>query len=273
MTDPAAETHLAAPEHVRTTREEGDVLLVRIDRPAKRNALTGAMYDAMTAALAEADRPESGIGAVVLTGTDGVFTAGNDIADFAAAGDPARGARPAGRFIRALAAVETPVIAAVDGPAVGVGTTLLLHCDLAYAAPGARFRMPFVDLGLVPEAGSSLLLPRRVGHARAAELLMLAEAFDAAEALRLGLVNAVVPAETLLAHALAQARRLACKPRAALSATRHLLRGDRAEVMAAIERETEAFSAALLTPEARAAFARFLGQSAETVPPPASSAA
>lgn len=246
--------------HVLATREAGDVLLLRLDRPDKKNALTGAMYDALTEAFRAADKPDSGIGAIVLAGAPGMFTAGNDIADFAAVAGAERALdeRPSGRFIRTLARLQTPLVAAVDGPAVGIGTTLILHCDLVYAAPTARFRMPFVDLGLVPEAGSSYLLPRRIGHVRAAELLMLGEGFDGAEAHRLGLVNAVVAADDLVAHALAQAGRLAAKPRAALAATRRLLRGERDDLEAAMTDEIEAFSAALRTPEARAAFARFL---------------
>jgi enoyl-CoA hydratase/carnithine racemase len=251
-------------EHVLASREEGDVLLLRLARPEKKNALTGAMYDALTDALKAADKPGSGIGAVVLAGAPGMFTAGNDIADFVAFSERGLNERPAGRFIRMLARLETPLVAAVDGPAVGIGTTLTLHCDLVYAAPGARFLMPFVDLGLVPEAGSSYLLPHRVGHAKAAELLMLAEGFDAAEAHRLGLVNAVVPADDLVAHALAQARRLAQKPRGALAATRRLLKGNRDDLESAMTDEMEAFTAALQTPEAKAAFARFLDRPAKS---------
>jgi enoyl-CoA hydratase/carnithine racemase len=164
--------------------------------------------------------------------------------------------------VRRLAELGTPLVAAVEGFAIGVGTTLLLHCDLVYAEPGATFRLPFVDLGLVPEAGSSLLLPRRVGLAKATEMLMLAEPFDAAEALRLGIVNAVVPPDALLAHALDRAARLAAKPREALRATRRLIRGDRAPLIAAIEAESAAFAAALASPAAREAFQSFLAKKA-----------
>ena len=242
--------------HVTVTREEGDVVLVRMTRPEKRNALTGAMYDAMTAALADADRDR--VGAVVRTGSGGSFTAGNDLADFLAAQSGGAGELPASRFVNQLARTETPIVAAVEGPAVGIGTTLILHCDLVYAAPSARFLMPFVDLGLVPEAGSSYLLPRRVGMAKAAELVLLAEPFDGAEALRLGLVNSLVESGELVEHALGQARRLAAKPRSALAASRRLLRGSRAGIGAAIAAETEAFSAGLRSPEAKAAFQSFL---------------
>ncbi|ACL57791.1 enoyl-CoA hydratase-related protein [Methylobacterium nodulans] len=245
-------------EHVRITREAGGVCLIRLARPEKKNALTGAMYDAMREALLAADAEGSEIGAVVFAGVEGAFSAGNDIADFVARANESFGSAPSLRFIRQLGATRTPMVAAVDGIAVGIGTTLTLHCDLVYATPRALFRMPFVDLGLVPEAASSYLLPRRVGTVKATELLMLAEPFGAEEAVRLGLANAVVPGDTLLEHALAQAAKLAAKPRAALAATRALIRGDRAAVEAAIEAEARAFDAALRSPEAQAAFRAFL---------------
>ncbi|WP_298953624.1 enoyl-CoA hydratase-related protein [uncultured Methylobacterium sp.] len=245
-------------EHVRITEEAGGVRLVRLDRPEKKNALTGAMYDAMREALEEADRDGSGIGAVVFAGLPGAFTAGNDIADFVARAGRDAGDGPALRFIRRLAATRTPLVAAVDGLAVGIGTTMILHCDLVYVAPSARFRMPFVDLGLVPEAASTYLLPRRVGIPKATELMLLAEAFDGDEAVRLGLANAVVPGDTLVEHALSQAARLAAKPRGALAASRALIRGDAAAVEAAMAAESRAFEAALCSPEAQAAFRAFL---------------
>ena len=255
-------------DHVEV-RREGRVLVLRLARPEKKNALTGAMYGALIAAFDEADGDE-GVGAVLLAGSGGAFTAGNDIADFVAlARDP--GVAPPFQFVRRLARLETPLVAAIEGVAVGIGTTVLLHCDLAYAAPSAVFRMPFVDLGLVPEAGSSLLLPQRVGFAKAAELLMLAEPFGADEALRLGLVNAVVPADHLLDHAMSRAEKLAAKPREAIRTTRRLLRGDRSALWQAIEVEAEAFLAALSSPEAQAAFQAFLAK-AKAGPSPAGAA-
>jgi enoyl-CoA hydratase/carnithine racemase len=239
-------------------RREGAVLVLELARPEKKNALTGAMYEALIAAFEEAERDE-GIGALLITGSGGQFTAGNDIADFLSfAAGP--GELPALRFIRALARQETPLVAAVDGVAIGVGTTMLLHCDLAFAAPGAAFRMPFVDLGLVPEAGASLLLPARVGLAKASEFLLLGEPFTAEEAERLGLINAVVATDSLVDHALDRASRLAAKPREALRAARRLLRGDRQALLAAIEAEAKAFGEALASPEAKAAFAAFLSR-------------
>jgi enoyl-CoA hydratase/carnithine racemase len=231
-------------------------------RPGKKNAITGAMYEALIDAF-EAAEGDAEIGAFVLAGKGGVFTAGNDLGDFVALATGSAAANdgrdfPAGRFTRKLAAFGKPLVAAVDGLAVGVGTTLLFHCDLVYATPEARFQTPFVNLGLVPEAGSSLLAPLRFGHARAAELLMLAEPFGAEEAQALGLVNALVPQGELFAHAMAKAAALAAKPRAALLATRRLMRGDQEALKARMAEETHAFSAALASPEAHAAFRAFL---------------
>ncbi|TFZ56391.1 enoyl-CoA hydratase [Methylorubrum sp. Q1] len=239
----------------------GGVRLIRWNRPAKKNALTGAMYDAATAALTGADDDSQNIGAVVFAGGPGAFTAGNDLADFFAAGTAPRASfseMPALRFIRQLARTRTPMVAAVDGLAIGVGTTLTLHCDLVYVGPQARFRMPFVELGVVPEAAASHLLPRRIGLARASALLLLGEPFDGAAAVALGLANAELPSEALEAHALAQAARLATLPRRAVQATRALMRGDAAAVEAAIEAEAQAFEAGLRDPETQGRLARFL---------------
>ena len=244
-------------EHVSIERE-GDVVLVRLTRPEKKNAMTRAMYDAVGEAFRAADR--DGAGAIVITGSGGAFMAGNDIGDFLARSD-GREDLNAFSFIKLLATLQTPLVAAVEGVAVGIGTTLLLHCDLVYAAPSAMFRTPFVDLGLVPEAASTLLLPQRVGLAKATELLMLGEPIDAAEAYRIGLVNAVVPAEKLVEHALGRARALAAKPREAIVATRRLIRGERTEVLAAMDREGEEFAKALRSPAAKAAFGAFLAKS------------
>jgi enoyl-CoA hydratase/carnithine racemase len=195
---------------------------------------------------------------VVFAGSGGVFTAGNDIADFLeASAEP--GEFPAFTFIKTLAACETPLVAAIEGIAIGIGATMMLHCDLVYVAPGTVFRLPFVDLGLVPEAASSLLLPRRAGMAKAAEFLLLGEAFGAEEAVRLGLANAIVPACELRGFAIEKASRLATKPRAAIAATRRLMRGDGEEILARIEEEARLFSTALRSEEACAAFAAFLG--------------
>ncbi|MEE7471536.1 enoyl-CoA hydratase [Methylorubrum populi] len=223
----------------------GGVRLIRWNRPEKKNALTGAMYDAARRGLEEADASEA-VGAVVFAGLPGAFTAGNDLADFhraAQAPGMAFSDMPALHFIRQLARTATPMVAAVDGLAIGIGTTLTLHCDLVYAGPQARFRMPFVELGLVPEAGASLLLPRRVGLARASALLLLADGFDGAAAVAMGLANALVPSEEI---------------GRALAASRALIRGDARAVEAAIEAEAQAFEAGLRDPETQARLARFL---------------
>ena len=242
-------------------KREGDVLVATLNRPDKKNALTGAMYRGLTEVLTTA-HAEAGIGAVLVTGAGGAFCAGNDIGDFLAENARAsEGARtgPGGEFIRTLARFDKPIVAAVEGPAVGIGTTMCLHCDLVYAAPSARFAMPFVNLGLVPEAGSSLLVPRRFGMSVATEWLMLGEAIDAARAYEIGLVNQVV-AEGVVVHALGKAKALAAKPRAALLATRKLMRGDAETLYAHMETELVAFATALKSPEARAAFEAFAGR-------------
>ena len=241
----------------------GGVRLVGFNRPEKKNALTGAMYDGLREALEQADASDA-IGAVVFAGQPGVFCAGNDLADFLEGSRDSFTDAPVLHFIRQLARTRTPMVAAVDGIAVGIGTTLTLHCDLVYAGPGARFRMPFVELGLVPEAASSYLLPRRVGLLKATEMLLLSEAYDAGTAVGLGLANAVIPSDMLVEHALAQAARLAALPRGALAASRKLIRGDQDEVEAALEAEARAFEERLRSPEAQAAFQKFLGRAPKT---------
>jgi enoyl-CoA hydratase/carnithine racemase len=236
---------------------EGAVMRAAFARPQKKNAITGAMYDALIEAFEAAER-DAGVGAFVLSGKGGVFTAGNDIGDFLAVASRAAGDLPAWRFVSKLAEFEKPLVAAVDGLAVGVGTTLCFHCDLVYATPEARFQMPFVNLGLVPEAGSSLLAPQRFGRAKAAQFLLLGEAFGAEEARTLGLVNAVIPSAELLEVAMAKATELAAKPRAALLATRRLMRGDAEAIKARMGEERHAFAEALKSDEARAAFEAFL---------------
>jgi enoyl-CoA hydratase/carnithine racemase len=236
----------------------GSVVELTLNRPAKKNALTGAMYRALIAALEQVEG-DPGVGAILFKGAGGVFTAGNDIADFAAAAQ--NGEEPAAAdFVRKIANFPKPIVAAVEGLAIGVGCTLLLHCDLVYAAPDARFSLPFVDLGLVPEAGSSLLLPRRAGLARASAWLLLGESFSAEEALAAGIVNAIVDPAELADFARAKAAALAAKPREALLQARRFLRGDGAELNARIEAEVAAFKQALAAPQARAALAAFLGK-------------
>lgn len=233
------------------------IQVLRLTRPEKKNALTADMYAALAAALKKGDADE-GVAVHVLLGSEGVFTAGNDIADFRAAVDNGRLDDQVFDFMRALVGCEKPLIAGVDGLAVGIGTTLLMHCDLAFASESARFMTPFLDLGLVPEAASSVLMPPQMGHVRAFELLCLGEAFDAEQAFRSGLVNRILPAEELEEATLGAARALAAKPRHALFTARRMLKGDRAALMARIEEEAETFADCLKSPEAREAFQAFL---------------
>ncbi|RMH47125.1 MAG: crotonase/enoyl-CoA hydratase family protein [Alphaproteobacteria bacterium] len=244
---------------IEVTRRSG-VQILRINRPKKKNALTDAMYRALTEAMAAAEADDA-IGAHLFTGVQGVFTAGNDIGDFIAraSGAGGLGAGVSG-FLTMLAEARKPMVAAVDGLAIGIGTTMLWQCDLVYASPGARFATPFIDLGLVPENGSSLIAPRLMGHQRAFEMLCLGEGWDAARAHAAGWVNAIVPAERLEAHALDVAARLAAKPRTALIESRRLLRGDPAERLAAMRREAALFAERIASPEARAAFTAFMNR-------------
>lgn len=232
------------------------ILTIRMNRPEKKNALTRAMYVAMTDAVHQAEQ-DAGVRVILLTGGDDSFTAGNDIADFAAASP---GEAPVAiEYLRTLAAAKKPVIAAVAGFAIGIGATMLLHCDLVYAAETSRFQFPFVSLGLCPEAGSSLILPMMMGHQRAAELLLLGEPFGAGIARELGLVNRVLGPHELMPAALERGHQLAEKPPASLRTTKMLLKsGTREAVAAALERETEQFAALLHGPEAKEAMSAFL---------------
>lgn len=241
---------------VTVAREDG-VLSLTLNRPAKKNALTGEMYLALIAAFDEADA-DAAIRAIVIQGAGGNFTAGNDIGDFLSGGSFAD--FPALRFIRRLATLETPLVAAVEGVAIGVGTTLLFHCDLVYATADARLQTPFVNLALTPEAGASLLMPRRLGVQKASEMLMLAEPMDGREAWRLGLVNEIVESAALQTRAMDRAQALAKKPPAALAATRRLLRGDPAQLRERIETEALEFGKAMASQEAREVFAAFLSK-------------
>ena len=234
------------------------VQTLRLTRGSKKNALTSRMYAGLKTALSEGDSRVD-VAVHVLTGSGGVFSAGSDVAEFA---ERATGrsdlSGPILDFIRYLPLIEKPIVAAVDGLAVGVGVTLLFHCDLVYATPASTFHTPFLDLGLVPEAGSSLLAPQRMGYARAFELLALGETFSAERACAAGIVNAVVPAAELEVTAMKAAKRLAAKPPEALNLCRRLMRGDNTAASAAIEDEARIFAARLSSPEAREAFAAFL---------------
>jgi enoyl-CoA hydratase/carnithine racemase len=212
---------LSAPGSIRTERR-GAVLIITIDRIHRKNAITAELYSALRDAVIEAQR-DSDVGCLLVTGAGGEFTAGNDLDDFIA-NPPDHGDAPVFQFMHAVVDCDKPLVAAVDGVAVGIGTTLLLHCDFVLATPRARFKLPFVDLGVVPEFGSTLLLPGLVGYARAAELLLLCDTFDAQTAERLGLVNRIVASEDLAQQALAVAERLASKPSSSVRDTRRLMR-------------------------------------------------
>lgn len=236
---------------------EAGVTTVTINRVDKKNSLTADMYAAMADALAAADA-DPAVRVVVLQGHETIFSAGNDIGDFLNA-PPAGEASPVFRFLRGIAAFSKPLIAAVCGPAVGVGTTMLFHCDLVYAGDNAAFSMPFVNLGLVPEAASSLLVPQMMGYHRAAEALLLGEPFMAEAALEVGLVNRVVPPSEVTNLAQAQARKLAAKPLASLVATKRLLKKSNTEqVLARMDEEGALFRRMLAEPAAREAFGAFM---------------
>ena len=242
-------------QHVHVTTAE-QVTTIRLDRPDKKNAITIEMYAALGAAL-EAAAGDAAVRAVVLAGSRDCFTAGNDLGDFVRAAQGGGDTTPALRFLRTIAGFDKPLIGAVAGVAIGIGTTMLLHCDLIYAAPGAKFRTPFVDLALVPEAGSSILLPALIGDRRAAQLLLLGDTLDAPTALAWGLINGVVDDPD--AAAAAAARKLAgCAP-GALRATKALTRrATRDAVAEAMRLEGEAFAERLRSPEAMEAFQAFL---------------
>jgi enoyl-CoA hydratase/carnithine racemase len=232
------------------------ILSIRMQRPEKKNALTREMYLNMNQALQQADADAS-VRVILITGTQDCFTAGNDLVDFANA-RPGE-ASPAILYLQTLAAAKKPIVAAVSGFAVGIGTTMLLHCDLVYADSTARFQLPFVNLGLCPEAGSSVILPALMGQRRAAELLYLGEPFNAEKARALGIVNEVVAENTVLDTALAKARQLAEKPPSALRTTKMLLKHATASSIAdAMARETQQFASLLQGPEAREAMGAFL---------------
>ncbi len=231
---------------------------LRLNRPEKRNAITFAMYAALEAALADAGA-DAGVRVLLLSGEGAGFCAGNDLHDFIA-GPDFSAKHPVLGFLRGLVKLDKPLVAAVHGQSVGIGVTMLLHCDLVVAADTTRFSMPFVSLGLVPEAASSLLLPQRVGPQRAAELLLLGQPFDADTARALGIVNRVVPEAAALTEARTIAATLAAQPPEALRATRRLLRGDPGAALARIDAEADIFGAQLKSAEFRTAVQAFLAR-------------
>jgi enoyl-CoA hydratase/carnithine racemase len=244
-------------EHVRSEKSNG-ILTLTLNRPEKKNALTRAMYQALGEAIDGAER-DPDVRCVLIQSEGDLFTAGNDLGDFAAVSNGQ--AQDAGRpgenpLLVALARAKTPLVAAVQGKAVGVGVTMLLHCDLVFLADDAQLTTPFVNLALVPEAASSLLLPARIGHARAFSMFVLGEAVDAQKAVAWGIANAVVPRAELRARARAAAEAVAQRPPAAVAITKALMRDPEA-LKERLDVEGEHFVAQLSSPEAREAFAAF----------------
>lgn len=238
---------------------EGPIRKVRMNRPDKKNALTLAMYETMAAAIEDASSAD-GVRCVLIAGAPDVFCAGNDLNDFVTMARAGGLGAPIIRFLHALARCEKPIVAAVGGAAVGVGSTMLLHCDQVIAADNAVLMTPFVSLGLLPEAGSSLIAPRLMGHARAFSLLVMGKPLTADEARAAGIVNHVVTAADLDAHAFNVARDIAALPPESVMTARRLMRGSVDEIVARIDEEAEAFKTRLASPEAQKALATFLSR-------------
>jgi enoyl-CoA hydratase/carnithine racemase len=240
---------------IRTATVNG-VATIEIARPEKKNALTQAMYIAMAEAL-DAAVADPAVRSVLITGQPGVFTSGNDLEDFMQR-PPMGEDSPVIRFMKALAGCEKPVVAAVTGGAIGIGTTMLLHCDLVYVSDEARLAMPFVSLGLVPEYASSLLFPQLLGHVKAVEHLILGDPFTGERAVELGVANAVLPAGEVVNHARRMAERFNALPPGAVRDSKRLMRSAQRDlVMAQMKEEGAIFSSRLRSPEAMEAFQAF----------------
>src|SRR6266487_7154992 len=239
------------------TERTGGILRVELNRPDKKNAMTAAMYTSLADSFRAAADDEA-VRVVLWHGAGDAFCAGNDVGDFLK-NPPGPGESPQARLMNALIDFDKPIVAAVQGAAIGGGTTMLTHCDFVYAGESAKFQMPFVNLGLVPEFGSSCSVPMRIGHVRAAELILLGLPFDARRAAELGLVTCVVPDQELLATATETAQKLAEKPPGALQACKRLMKqSTREQLERAVKLENEEFSAHVRSAEAKEAFAAFL---------------
>ena len=239
------------------THVDAGVMTLTINRLDKKNSITAAMYALMADAL-ESAHHDAAVRAVVIQGHESIFSAGNDISDFLN-NPPSTADSPVFRFLRGISSFTKPIVAAVCGPAVGIGTTLLLHCDLVYAGDNAAFSMPFVNLGLCPEAASSLLVPQLMGYPRAAEALLLGEPFMAETALEIGLINRIVPPAEVNALAQQQARKLAAKPMSSLIETKRLMKkGNATGVAERMAEEGTSFGRMLAEPAAREAFTAFM---------------
>lgn len=247
---------MSSSELIQSELGEG-ILTLRINRPEKKNALNLAMYQALADGLLRADGDDK-VRVIMICGTDDCFTSGNDLADFITA-PPSGEQSPVMQFLFAVSKARKPIVAAVNGLAVGVGVTMLLHCELVFAGSSATFQMPFVNLGLCPEAGSTLLLPRIMGHQRAAELLLLGEVFGAEKAGNAGIVTAVCPDGEVFATARSKALQLAAQPAAAVRLTKSLLKRDYAEeLQETITEEGRQFMSRLQSPEAAEALQAFM---------------
>ncbi|MGB3071257.1 MAG: enoyl-CoA hydratase [Ottowia sp.] len=240
------------------SHHDAGVLTLTFNRVERKNSINVAMYDALATAIEKA-ADDAATRVIVIQGHETVFSAGNDLQDFLQNG-PQGMDSPVFRFLRGIATFPKPLLAAVCGPAVGVGTTMLLHCDLVYAGDNAAFSMPFVNLGLCPEAGSSMLVPRMFGYHRAAEALLLGEPFFAEAALEVGMVNRIVPPSEANALAQAQARKLAAKPMSSLIETKRLMKGSRQQeaLLKRISEEGASFARLLGEPAAREAMTAFM---------------
>ena len=239
--------------------DDGAIRTIRMNRLDKKNALTLAMYEAMAEAIGTA-ATDNAIKCLLIAGGPNVFCAGNDIGDFMKAAGSGSLGQPILNFLYALARCEKPIVAAVNGNAVGVGSTMLLHCDYVVAGHETKLSTPFVALGLVPEAASSLIAPRLMGHARAFSLLVMGQPLSAQEAKDAGIVNAVCAAEETEAQALAAAHKIAALPAQGVLVSRRLMRGSPDEIIARIDEEEEAFKARLQSPDAQAAFMAFMSR-------------
>ncbi|HJU71852.1 MAG TPA: enoyl-CoA hydratase [Paucimonas sp.] len=241
---------------ISTSKDQG-ILTIEFNRPEKKNAITAAMYQSLADTLNDAENDHA-VRAILIRGKPEVFTAGNDLQDFLLH-PPVDIDAPVFQFMKALSRSSKPVVAAVAGNAVGIGTTLLMHCDLVYAADNAKFALPFAQLGLCPEFCSSVLLARTAGYARTAEKLMLGEAFDAREACEMGLVCKVLPAGELHAFAHMQAAKLVALPASSIRVTKRLMKNHEAEMLGVrMREEVEYFGKMLTSPEAKEAFSAFL---------------
>ncbi|UPK07179.1 enoyl-CoA hydratase [Bradyrhizobium sp. 170] len=239
------------------TERAGSILRIQLNRPKRRNAMTSAMYVALSDILKNAAKDEH-TRVVLWHGAGDSFCAGNDIEDFLK-NPPGPGESPQAQLMNALIDFDKPLIAAVQGAAIGGGTTMLLHCDFVYAGESAKFQMPFINLALVPEFGSSSIVPARIGHIRGSELILLGSPYDASRALELGLVTQVVPDQDLLSIAIATAQKLAAKPAGALQASKRLMKQPfRQQIAAAMKAENEEFSAQVRSADAKEALTAFL---------------